>query len=949
MSIAKDFSKKSEASITEPQTQPLFPDLNHPQTNPDSPPPADHDTRSAEPNADREQVESTKASSSLQDQSHVPIEPDVSDTADTDSLRQTEEEILALIEKREREETQDPDLMHINLLHAEGWREESPLDDAQEQSAPPNEDDSALEPLDVTDDLHDAVVSLNLSHDIIDITYDRTPADTPADTEPESPGPDETDSLEFIESLPEPTLDDNALTVLKRRYLKKDDEGNSIETPREMFYRVARNIADVDAAYNPDADIDDMTRQFYELMAHQEFLPNSPTLMNAGRELQQLSACFVLPVEDSMNSIFEAVKHTALIHKSGGGTGFSFSRLRPKNDRVKSTKGVSSGPISFMTVFDAATETIKQGGTRRGANMGILKVDHPDIQDFIGCKEDTARLNNFNISVALTEDFMEAVKDDKDYALISPRSGERVDELRARDVFDRIVHMAWKNGEPGIVFLDRINRDNPTPHVGDIESTNPCGEQPLLPYESCNLGSINLARMVTEKGSIDYDRLGVTVDSAVHFLDNVIDANRYPLVQIEEMTKANRKIGLGIMGFAEMLIKMDIPYNSDLALETAGDVMSFIRQRSREASMKLALERGSFPNFYGSALEEDGYPMMRNATTTTIAPTGTISMIAGTSSGIEPLFALSFIKNVMDDDELVEVNRLFCERAKKDGFYSDELMAAIAKQGDTEDVDEVPDRVKEVFVTAHDISPEWHIKMQASFQKYTDNAVSKTVNFHKDATEEDIAEVYRLAYELDCKGVTVYRDQSRSAQVLNIGEVNRGGIPDAPKAAGMNGAEIVSRPIPRSRADVTWGTTRKMKTGCGELYVTINADEHGLFEVFAQMGKAGGCSSSQNETTGRLISLALRSGIPVETIIKQLSGIRCPNPIWQNGSQILSCTDAIAAALKLYIEDNRHPEMVEGPTYDAPEVRVSTCPDCGATLFHESGCISCQACGYSKC
>ncbi|MBN1883441.1 MAG: vitamin B12-dependent ribonucleotide reductase [Deltaproteobacteria bacterium] len=790
---------------------------------------------------------------------------------------------------------------------------------------------------------------MNLSHDIIDISYEKHPHAGNDEAPAENEAPDEEDTAELFESLPEPVLEDNAMTVLERRYLKKDDDGNAVETPKEMFFRVARNIAGVDRSYTPDIDIDDVTRQFYLLMAQRDFLPNSPTLMNAGRELQQLSACFVLPVEDSMNSIFEAVKHTALIHKSGGGTGFSFSRLRPKNDRVKSTKGVSSGPISFMTVFDAATETIKQGGTRRGANMGILKVDHPDITDFIDCKEDTTKLNNFNISVAVTEDFMDAVKNDHTYPLVSPRSNETVDELSARDIFDRIVERAWQNGEPGIVFLDRINRDNPTSHVGDIESTNPCGEQPLLPYESCNLGSINLARMVTDTGSIDFERLGATVDSAVHFLDNVIDANSYPLLQIEEMTRANRKIGLGVMGFAEMLIKMDIPYNSNLALETAEDVMSFIQQRSKEASMKLAMERGSFPNFYGSTWERDGYPMMRNATTTTIAPTGTISMITGTSSGIEPLFALSFIKNVMDDDELVEVNHLFCERAKEDGFFSDELMSAIARQGDIKDLEHVPDRVKEVFVTAHDISPEWHIKMQAAFQKHTDNAVSKTVNFPKDATPQDIAEVYRLAFDLGCKGVTVYRDQSRDAQVLNIGTVNRTDAPDAAVAEEEIPVNAVSTPIPRPRADVTWGTTRKMKTGCGELYVTINADEHGLFEVFAQMGKAGGCSSSQNETTGRLISLALRSGIPVETVIKQLSGIRCPNPIWQNGSQILSCTDAIAAALKLYIEDNRHPEMVEGPSDEAPEVRVSTCPDCGATLFHESGCISCQACGYSKC
>ncbi len=751
------------------------------------------------------------------------------------------------------------------------------------------------------------------------------------------------------EELPDPALDDNAMTVLARRYLKKDENGAVVEGPKDMFLRVAQNIAEVEHTYDSGADLSAVTRDFYNLMASLDFVPNSPTLMNAGREIQQLSACFVLPVGDSLKDIFETVKNTALIHQSGGGTGFSFSRLRPKNDIVKSTKGVSSGPVSFMTVFDAATEAIKQGGTRRGANMGILKIDHPDIEEFIHAKENLKRFNNFNISVALTEDFMRAVREGREYALKNPRTRRVVETKDARAIFDEIVRMAHKSGEPGIVFIDRLNADNPTPGAGAIEATNPCGEQPLLPYESCNLGSINLAHMVTPDGAVDFDKLGSVVDTAVHFLDNVIDANHYPLAEIDAMTKTNRKIGLGVMGFAEMLIQMEIPYDSEEALAAAEDVMSFIQTRSREASMKLALERGSFPNFAESIFAKDGTRMLRNATTTTIAPTGTISIIAGASSGIEPIFALSFIRNVMDDDELIEVNKIFEARAKRDGFYSHDLMKKIATKGTLSGLDEVPDHVKRVFVTAHDITPEWHIRMQAVFQKYTDNAVSKTVNFPEHATEDDIRRVYELAYELGCKGVTVYRDKSRQAQVLNIGEVNRESA-EAQLELPMEGlAPLSVARTPRPRADVTRGTTRKMKTGCGDLYVTINEDEHGLFEAFASMGKAGGCSASQNETTGRLISLAFRSGIDVNSIIKQLSGIRCPSPFWYNGEQILSCSDAIAKALRLYIEESDRPAVKRLAIEDEPMRTVVTCPDCGSAMVHESGCVTCTSCGFSKC
>ncbi|MEM2965052.1 MAG: vitamin B12-dependent ribonucleotide reductase [Candidatus Bathyarchaeia archaeon] len=582
----------------------------------------------------------------------------------------------------------------------------------------------------------------------------------------------------FIGVKDELKLSLNAVSVLERRYLLKDEEGRVVETPAQMFRRVAKAIAAVDRRYDPEADVKAVEEEFYNVMANLEFLPNSPTLMNAGTDIGQLSACFVIPVEDSMESIFDALKYMALVHKSGGGTGFSFSRLRPKGDLVKSTKGIASGPVSFMRVFDTATDVIKQGGRRRGANMGILRVDHPDIMEFITAKTREGFLSNFNLSVAVTDEFMKAVEKDEEYSLINPRTNMEVRRLKASDVFDLIVTMAWKTGDPGVVFIDRVNKANPTPLLGEVESTNPCGEQPLLPFESCNLGSINLAKMV-EDGKINFEKLRKTVKTAVHFLDNVIDANQYPLKQIEKKTLGNRKIGLGVMGFAEALIKLGIPYDSEQAVQVAERLMRFISKEARKTSVELGLKRGSFPNFKGSIWEKKGYKAMRNATVTTIAPTGTISIIAGTTSGIEPLFAVSFVRNVMEGTRLLEVNPLFEEIAKKEGFYSEDLMMNIAKKGSVQDFVEIPESVRRTFVTALDISPEWHIRIQAAFQKYTDNAVSKTINFPHDATVDQVRKAFLLAYELGCKGITVYRYGSKREQVLYIGSMIGGGLGEA--------------------------------------------------------------------------------------------------------------------------------------------------------------------------
>ncbi|MFA5311130.1 MAG: vitamin B12-dependent ribonucleotide reductase [Candidatus Omnitrophota bacterium] len=764
-------------------------------------------------------------------------------------------------------------------------------------------------------------------------------------------------------------LSGNALKVLERRYLKKNEQGKVVETPGEMFKRVASAIAAAERLYGRDAkEIKKLEEDFYNIMSSLEFLPNSPCLMNAGKDLGQLSACFVLPIEDSMDSIFESLKATAMIHKSGGGTGFSFSRLRPKNAVVKTTGGIASGPISFMRVYDAATEAVKQGGTRRGANMGILRVDHPDVMEFITCKDNNKQITNFNISIAITDEFMKKLDKGEDYDLIDPHTHKSVQKINSREVFELIVKQAHKNGEPGIIFIDRMNEFNPTPKLGKYESTNPCGEQVLLPYESCDLGSINLAvlcRKASGRYEINWERLREVTHLAVHFLDNLIDENKFPLPQIEKATKATRKIGLGVMGWASLLIRLNIPYNSEEAVALAEKVMSFILNEAFKKSLELGKSKGVFPAFKGSIYDKkDGSLKMRNGTLTTIAPTGTISIIAGPcSSGIEPLFAISYYRNVMDNDKLVEVDPLFEEVARDRGFYSRELMEKIAESGSLVHIEGIPEDVKRVFVTAHDITPEWHVRMQAAFQRYVHNATSKTINFPHDASAEDVRKAYLLAYELGCKGITVYRDKSREEQVLNIGsssEAKEG------KAVALH-LDVKKEIAPRPRPEVIIGTTTKVATGCGNLYVTINLDEEGEpFELFTQMGKAGGCAASQLEAIGRLVSLGFRAGVEVKSIIEQLRNIRCPSPSWEKGQRIFSCADAIARVIERRLVNTQAVKSslevaslaMKHSSEDEPVVTemsnnrgdiVGVCPDCGGALRHEEGCMKCYACGFSRC
>ena len=833
------------------------------------------------------------------------------------------------------------------------------------------------------------------------------------------------------DDLPPADLSDNARIVLARRYLKKDEKGRPVEEPETMFWRVARVIADEDAKYGAsEGAVETLGREFYRLMTQRLFEPNSPTLMNAGRPLGQLSACFVLPVEDSLangkNGIYDTLRSMALVHQSGGGTGFAFSRLRPTNDVVKSTMGVASGPVSFMRLYDASTEVVKQGGTRRGANMGILRVDHPDIREFVTCKLDVTQITNFNISVAVTDAFMDAVKAGTMYELISPRNGEVVGEENAQEIFDLIVHGAWATGEPGVFFIDKANEYNPVPHLGSYEATNPCGEQPLLPYDVCNLGSVNVGLFVREdvpetapwQDRIDWDDLRQVVHLSVHFLDNVIDANNYPLEEIKDLAHRIRRIGLGVMGYADLLVKIGVQYNSETGIQVARELMRFIDEESKRASERLAETRGVFPEWEKSiwgpdetcarnANGERVRPMrrLRNCNVNTVAPTGTISIFADCSGGIEPLFAVAFMRN-QAGVLMPDVNKDFVALAQKQGWYSQDLMERIATEGHIH-FDEVPAEVQRVFVTAHDVSPEWHIRTQAAFQEYVDSAISKTCNFAREASEEDVRQIYLMAYDLNCKGVTVYRDASRPQQVLSTGKTAQEVSGTSTNAVASSELEhqladarerlhryehtieelkvqlddaearLQTRRHKRNRPAALKGTTRRMPSPLGDLYVTVNEDDSGKpFEVFATLGKAGGAAMADVEGIGRLISLALRSGVPIADVIGQLRGIACDRAVGLGPNKVLSVPDAIAQALAQHMQEKlgvqqellplglppaatpaQAPAIASAPVaparldfgYDPGETFIGTCPECASGLQFMEGCVKCLACGYSEC
>jgi ribonucleoside-diphosphate reductase alpha chain len=822
------------------------------------------------------------------------------------------------------------------------------------------------------------------------------------------------------EDLPVPALTENARIVLEKRYLKKDESGRPVEKPEVMFWRVAYTIAKEDARFGAsEAAVEEVGRQFYDLMSNGKFEPNSPTLMNAGRPLGQLSACFVLPVDDALSNgrsgIYDTLKSMALVHQSGGGTGFSFSKLRPTGDTVRSTQGVASGPVSFMTLYDSSTEVVKQGGTRRGANMGILRVDHPDIREFITCKDDTSKITNFNISVAITDAFMNAMEKGEPYDLLSPRSGEVVGQEDPQEIFDLIVHGAWKTGEPGVFFIDRANEFNPVPHLGSYEATNPCGEQPLLPYDVCNLGSVNLGKFVKEgfkwgddpMEGVDWDGLRQVVHLSTHFLDNVIDANRYPLPEITDLANRIRRVGLGVMGWADMLVRLGLSYSGEEGVEMGRKVMAFLNEEARVASEKLAETRGTFPEWKKSiwgpdktcARNADGERIrperaLRNCNLTTVAPTGTISIFAGCSGGIEPLFAVAFMRN-QAGSLMPDVNPDFVRLAKEQGWHSEELMERIATEGHIH-FEEVPEEIQRVFVTSHDITPEWHVRMQAAFQEHTDSAISKTTNFSNEATEEDVRKIYELAFRLGAKGVTVYRDGSRPEQVLSTGKTGNGAASaeEAERSAELENdladareelhrlhgefehlrAELEERDRTaaaarqkRQRPAMLRGRTMKMNSPLGDIYVTINEDDFGRpFEVFCTLGKAGGAAFADAEAIGRLMSLALRSGVPITSIRDQLRGISSDRAVGVGPNKVLSAPDAIGQAIERYLEEQAGiqeelPISTPAPTGVKPEATparytghhehfMGSCPDCGSgQMAYEEGCTKCHVCGYSEC
>jgi ribonucleoside-diphosphate reductase alpha chain len=817
-------------------------------------------------------------------------------------------------------------------------------------------------------------------------------------------------------------LTQNARTVLEKRYLVKNASGKPTETPEDMFWRVATVVAEADRRYGAsEGGVTEVAGQFYRLMTDRRFEPNSPTLMNAGRPLGQLSACFVLPVEDSLsngrNGIYDTLRSMALIHQSGGGTGFSFSRLRPKGSMVRSTTGVASGPVSFMKLYDASTDAVKQGGTRRGANMGIVRVDHPDIMEFITCKEDLTQITNFNISVAVTSKFMQAVKAGTSYDLVDPGTKEVTGQLDAGMVWNKMIDGAWRTGEPGCFFIDEANRYNPVPHLGSYEATNPCGEQPLLAYDVCNLGSINVGYYVND-GKMNWAAFGADIALSTHFLDNIIDVNKYPLPEIDALSKRIRRIGLGVMGFADALVRLGIAYDSPEGVEFGRKVMNFVDVESKRESERLANERGAFPEWARSiwgpdetcARDSDGkrirpMQLLRNCNVTTVAPTGTISIIAGCSSGLEPLFAVAFMRNqagVMMPD----VNEDFVAIAKREGWYSDALMERIAKEGRV-DFPEVPEKWQRVFVTANAIAPEWHMRMQAAFQEHCDSAISKTTNFAHTATVADVRAIYELAYDLNCKGVTVYRDGSRDNQVLSTGATDKaksereGGAPiDKRELADLKGtmaeldaeierlkkalydseAENLQRRQKRSRPDKLRGTSIRKETPLGTMFVHVTEDDRGQpFEVFINLGKAGGSAMADAEAMGRLISLALRSGIPLMEIHKQLRGISSDRAVGLGPNKVLSVPDAIGIALYDWYQEKqlgiqqellREPRGPSAPVRDevtvshatptgeqaafafdsgAQQSFIGTCPDCGSQLEYAEGCVKCHVCGFSEC
>lgn len=713
-------------------------------------------------------------------------------------------------------------------------------------------------------------------------------------------------------------LTSTAETVLARRYYLKDVDGNPIETWETLCHRVADAVASVDK--NSD-HVGRLRDEFFNMIYRMDFLPNSPCLMNAGTDLGQLSACFVLPVEDSMDGIFSAIRNGALVHKTGGGTGYSFSRLRSKNASVRSTQGVASGPLSFAAVFDAATETIKQGGKRRGANMGVLRIDHPDIMDFISAKQDQSKFNNFNFSVAITDAFMQAVQNDGDYDLIEPSTREVTATLNARAVFDKIVDLAWHNGEPGVLFIDAANKANMTPQLGEFEATNPCGEQWLLPYESCNLGSINLANFV-RKGEVDYKRLKSVARTATDFLDNVIDCNRFPIPEIAEMTLKTRKIGMGIMGLHDMLIQLAIPYGSEEGRQLAAKVMQFIRDTAEERSIELAREKGAFPA-YDPAV--NSYPARRNAALTSIQPTGTVSMIADCASGCEPYYSIVMVKHVMDGDRLILVNKNFEQVAKSEGFYSEELMSKVAESGTVIGHPEIPEKWQEVFRTAQDITPQDHIRMQGILQSSgVDSSISKTINLPNSATREDVRLSYITGYQLGCKGLTVYRDGSRDSQVLNMKESARGEETAVVSTSGQ---------IKRNLPDILDAKRYKVKDQEQKsVYIIVCFDENEKpMEVFAKFPFDNRVDlkdkSTMWTTTCRLVSLALRFNVPMDEIIKQLD---------RSSGHMLDLPAQLSKLFKSFLAGTQ-------------QGFASICPECTGKLVFEEGCETCRSCGYSKC